>query len=228
MKRGVPVAIGAQPAEVLEVCWRRPSASARRCGCAAATGMMAAGRYSDATGSRPAAASLPGAFQFDNAGIAIAALRASGLPMDVAGIAAAEWPARLQRLHGRLAALLPSGWELWLDGGHNPGGGQRSGRASAVLADRPMHLVVGMKQAKDAAEFLRPLLPLATTVWAVAEAGPARRAAGRGDRRGVGRRCAAGSACCRRAAHALPRDRAARVLICGSLYLAGEVLKQDQ
>ena len=50
------------------------------------------------------------------------------MPAFAAGIAAAEWPARLQRLHGRLACTLPSDWELWLDGGHNPGAGE-------VLAD---------------------------------------------------------------------------------------------
>ena len=102
--------------------------------------------------------SLPGAFQLDNAGIAIAAMRASGLPMDAAGIAAAEWPARLQRLHGRLAALLPADWELWLDGGHNPGAGIVLAEHLRTWSDRPVHLVVGMKQAKDATEFLRPLV----------------------------------------------------------------------
>jgi dihydrofolate synthase/folylpolyglutamate synthase len=76
-----------------------------------------------------------------------------------------------QRLHGRLAALLPAGWELWLDGGHNPGAGVVLAEHLRSWSDRPVHLVVGMKQAKDATEFLRPLVPFATTLWAVAEPG---------------------------------------------------------
>lgn len=172
--------------------------------------------------------SLPGAYQFDNAGIAIAALRASGLPMDVTGITRAEWPARLQRMHGRLAAMLPPDWELWLDGGHNPGAGVVLGEHLASWRDRPVHLIVGMKDSKDAVGFLRPLLPHATTLWAVAEpdqhsALPVEAiVAASGGMARPGPNVAD-------ALRALPRDgRAARVLICGTLYLAGEVLKQDQ
>ena len=144
-----------------------------------------------------------------------------------APIATAEWPARLQRLHGRLATLLPEDWELWLDGGHNPG-------ASAVLAehlrswnDRPVHLIIGMKRSKDSEEFLRPLLPLAATVWAVAEEY-------QHDARSVEEIVAASGGVARPGPHLADALRAsgsepgpARVLICGSLYLAGEVLQQD-
>ena len=170
--------------------------------------------------------SLPGAFQLDNAGIAIAALQASGVPMDIAGIAAAEWPARLQRLQGQLASLLPPDWELWLDGGHNPGAGQALGEHLRAWSDRPVHLVIGMKQSKDAGEFLRPLIPVATTLWAVAEPG-------QHDARPVEAIIEASDGAARSgpdvvgALRGLPRDRPARVLICGSLYLAGEVLKLD-
>src|SRR5205814_621327 len=90
--------------------------------------------------------SLPGPHQFDNAGIAIAALRAAGLsvPNDAMarGIGAAEWPARLQRLTGTLASMLPAGWELWLDGGHNPGAGVALAAHLDGWRDRPVHLVV--------------------------------------------------------------------------------------
>ena len=217
IKSGVPVAIGAQPVEVLDVLL----ASAERVG---APVLLRGRDWEVPTQPQP---SLAGAFQLDNAGIAIAALRASGLPMDVAGIASAEWPARLQRLHGRLAALLPAGWELWLDGGHNPGGGLALAEHLRTWSDRPIHLVVGMKQSKDAAEFLQPLLPLAATVWAVAEVD-------QHEARPVEAIIEASGGVARPGPHvvdalrALPRDRAARVLICGSLYLAGEVLKQDQ
>jgi dihydrofolate synthase/folylpolyglutamate synthase len=172
-------------------------------------------------------ASLPGLFQLDNAGIALTALRAAALPHAPGGIAQAEWAARLQRLHGRLAGLLPPDWELWLDGGHNPGAGVVLAEHLRGWSDRSVHLVVGMKQAKDSAEFLRPLLPLAETIWAVRE--PDQHAAlpveaiiaASGDIARSGPRVTD-------ALRQIPRDRGpARVLICGSLYLAGEVLKLD-
>jgi dihydrofolate synthase/folylpolyglutamate synthase len=227
MKPGVPVAIGSQPRQVLDVLL----AAAERVGAPAGLRdrdwRIAPGRYSDARGVLVLPPpSLPGDFQWDNAGIAIAAQRASGLPMDVAGIAAAEWPARLQRLRGRLAALLPSGWELWLDGGHNPGAGVALAEHLRSWSDRPVHVLVGMKQSKDANEFLRPLVPLATTLWAVAEPG-------QHDARPVEAIVEASGGIARPgprvgdALRALPRDRRARVLICGSLYLAGEALKLD-
>jgi dihydrofolate synthase / folylpolyglutamate synthase len=212
MKPGVPVAIGAQRPEVLDVLL----ATAERVGAPVVRAAPV-----------PVPLSLPGAFQLDNAGIAIAALRAAGLPMDVAGLAAAEWPARLQRLRGRLATLLPPDWELWLDGGHNPGAGVVLAEHLRAWGDRPAHLIVGMKQTKDANEFLRPLLAAATTVWAVAETG-------QHDARPVAAIVEASGGIAHPGPHvadalrALPRDTGpARVLICGSLYLAGEVLKQD-
>ncbi len=172
MKPGVPVVIGLQPQEVADVLLT----AAQRVGAPVILRdrdwRIAPGRYDDALGVLDLPPpSLPGAFQLDNAGIAIAAMRASGLRMDVAGVARAEWPARLQRLHGRLAALLPADWELWLDGGHNPGAGVALAEHLRTWSDRPVHVVVGMKQTKDATEFLRPLVPFATTLWAVAEPG---------------------------------------------------------
>jgi dihydrofolate synthase/folylpolyglutamate synthase len=139
----------------------------------------------------------------------------------------AEWPARLQRLSGKLAKMLPAGWELFLDGGHNPGAGVVLAKHLRGWADRPVHLIVGMKQAKDSAEFLRPMIPHAATLWAVAEPGQhlalpveAIVAASGGGAR-VGPTVAD-------ALRAIPREGPrARVLICGSLYLAGEVLKLD-
>jgi dihydrofolate synthase/folylpolyglutamate synthase len=174
--------------------------------------------------------SLPGPHQIDNAGIAIATLRASGLnipePAYARGLATAQWPARLQRLTGTLAATLPESWDLWLDGGHNPGGGEALAAHVAAWSDRPLHLLVGMKQAKDSAEFLRPLIPLATTLWAVSEphqhlALPvAAIIAASGNLARPGPTIAEAIA-------QLPKSPTARVLICGSLYLAGEVLKAD-
>jgi len=233
MKQGVPVVTGAQPESVLAVL----DEAAARVG----TRLRARGRdwqiapagtrlrFEDAAGALDLPLpSLPGLHQHDNAGIAVAALRAA-LPTPAsayAGIARAEWPARLQRLRGRLASMLPPGWELWLDGGHNPGAGEALAQTLPSWADRPLHLIVGMKQSKDASSFLRPMLPHAATVWAVQEphqhlalAVPDIVAASGGLAR-PGPTVAEALA-------ALPRDPPARVLICGSLYLAGEVLKQD-
>jgi dihydrofolate synthase/folylpolyglutamate synthase len=228
MKHDVPVAIGAQPAEVTKVLRETADCVGAPVTLRGRDWDVAPGRYRDTGGvldlRQP---SLPGAFQWDNAGIAIAAMRASGVAMDVAGIAAAQWPARLQRLEGRLAALLPPDWELWLDGGHNPGAGIVLGEHIAGWHDRAVHLIVGMKDNKDAVGFLQPLIPHATTLWAVAE--PEQHSA-----LPVESIIAASGGVARRgsrvvdALRAIPRDgRPARVLICGTLYLAGEVLKQD-
>ncbi len=233
MKRGVPVVIGDQPGAVRQVLLEQaasveaPVVLRGRDWDIAGTG--AGLRFQDAAGviETPYPA-LPGAFQHDNAGIALAALRAARLPHRAAGVAHAEWPARLQRLTGRLAAMLPAGWSLWLDGGHNPGAGVVLAEHLRSWSDQPVHLVVGMKQAKDTAEFLRPLLPLAASVWAVREpeqhlalpietiiaASGGMAKPGGTVREALGKLVAQGPA--------------GRVLICGSLYLAGEVLKLDQ
>ena len=145
-----------------------------------------------------------------------------------AGIAAAEWPARLQRLHGRLAALLPPDWELWLDGGHNPGAGVVLAEHLRGWADRPVHLLVGMKQSKDSERIPAPAAAAGDDALGGGGGAPARRAPGRGDRRRLERHRPPRPACRRRIARPWRSETGpARVLICGSLYLAGEVLQQD-
>jgi dihydrofolate synthase/folylpolyglutamate synthase len=237
IKPGVPVAVGAQPPGVRGVFLARAS----ELGAPVVLrdrdwtiGRLADRlRFSDAGGTLDLPfPSLPGAHQYDNAGIAIAALRASGLPIPdaafAAGMARAEWPARMQRLRGRLARTLPPDWELWLDGGHNPGAGVVLAEHLHAWRDEPIHLVVGMKSTKDAAEFLRPLLPLAASVWAIAE--PHQHLALPVDAvvaasGGVAR---PGPTAAAALAHiAAEFERPGRVLICGSLYLAGEILKAD-
>jgi len=84
-----------------------------------------------------------------------------------AGLRRIEWPARLQRLaRGPLAAALPAGSELWLDGGHNPAAGQVLAEAVQDWRDRPLVLIVGMLNNKDAAGFLAPLAPHARRLYA--------------------------------------------------------------
>ena len=230
MKPNVPVAIGAQPSEVAAVLLARADRVGAPVMLRGRDWSIEPFRYTDSRGSLPLPAlGLPGAHQWDNAGIAIAALRASGLPVPDAafgpGVAATEWPARLQRLRGRLTALLPPEWELWLDGGHNPGAGEVLAEHLRGWTDQPTHLIVGLNQNKDGAGFLRPLIPHAATIWAIAEA--TQHAALPLDAviaasGGVARP----GPTLTEALRALPRDGGpARVLICGSLYLAGEVLK---
>ncbi len=232
IKQGVPVAIGTQPAEARDVLLDHAARVGAPVLLRGRDWEIADGAYRDAAGALALPApSLPGAHQWDNAGIALAALRAAGLGVRdaalAAGVAGAEWPARLQRLTGALAAILPPGWELWLDGGHNPGAGAALGAHLAAWSDRPAHLVVGMKQAKDAAEFLRPLLDHAASLWAVAEPGQhlalpvTEIVAASGGHARPGPLVVDALAAIARTAPP------GRVLICGSLYLAGEVLKLD-
>jgi dihydrofolate synthase/folylpolyglutamate synthase len=173
--------------------------------------------------------SLPGPHQIENAGLAVAAMRASGLQVPAqayAAIAAATWPARLQTLHGDLARKLPPGFDLWLDGGHNPGAGQALAAQLRAWPDRPVYLVIGMKQSKDVAGFLAPLLRLAAGVWAVAEPGqhlalPVENIiAASGGVAQPGPDLAGAFA-------QIATHPPGRVLICGSLYLAGEALRMD-
>jgi len=181
---------------------------------------------------------LLGRHQFENAGLAIATLRGVGglkLPGSAfeAGIAAADWPARLQRLsHGTLAALAPPGAELWLDGGHNPDGGRATANALADLEERvsrPLVLIVGMLTTKDAAGFLGNFAGLARRVIAVPIAGQANAAAPEtiadlARAAGIPATCRDSVADALAAAGRLDLDPPPRILITGSLYLAGQVL----
>ncbi len=127
---------------------------------------------------------LKGRHQVSNAGVAVAAVRQMGVlaPSDAAigrGLTAVRWPGRLQLLRtGPLAALLPAGSELWLDGAHNADAATALARFMAEQEERqplPLHLVVGMLTTKDPAAFLQPFRGLARSVIGVAME-PAKRA----------------------------------------------------
>ena len=239
IKPGVPCATGAQAPEALEVFTRVAAERGAK--------LLARGQAWDVARQPGGGLSwrdatraldlpppgLPGTHQADNAGIAIAALRAwnpSWLTEAAiaAGVAQAEWPGRMQRLTGRLAAKLPPAWELWLDGGHNAGGGAAiAEHLATAFADRPAHLLVGMKGGKQSAEFLRPIVPHATTLWAVAEPGQHLAMPVEAIVEASGGAARIGGTV-EQALAAIPKDGPpARVLVCGSLYLAGEVLKLD-
>jgi len=180
---------------------------------------------------RPA---LPGDHQFANAATAIRLrdlLAGFDIPEEAvrSGLATVEWPARLQRLtRGPLAALLPPGWELWLDGGHNDSAGEVLGQWLGGLDKRPLHLVCGMLESKQPQEFLRPLAPFVRSIRTVRIPGedaslPAEAVADHA--RAVGLTDVAPADDFEAAvAAARPGDPPGRVLICGSLYLAGRVL----
>jgi len=182
---------------------------------------------------------LNGRHQIDNAGTAIAgasiiigdALTTRALEH---GLTHAEWPARLDRLAvGGLHAYVVDGTEIWLDGGHNAASGQVIAHALAELDERvprPVHLVFGMMETKDAHAFIAPFKDLVERVYTVPipEEPNAFSAEALAEVvRAEGFDVVAASSL----ADALLRSQAAldgrpgRVLICGSLYLAGHVLK---
>jgi len=179
---------------------------------------------------------LYGRHQFENGGAAVAALRASGLKLPPSAFEAAmirvEWPARMQRLsHGRLAELAPPDSELWLDGGHNPDGGQAIAAALADLEERvsrPVVLIVGMLSTKDCVGFLKNFSGLARRVIAVPirqdNTVPAAELAGVAENVGIPALARDDIESAIDAAGKLDLDPAPRILITGSLYLAGEVL----
>jgi dihydrofolate synthase/folylpolyglutamate synthase len=179
---------------------------------------------------------LFGRHQFDNAGTAIAALRAAGLKLPSSafeqGVVAADWPARMQRLaSGSLPARAPAGSELWLDGGHNAEGGRIIAGALADLEERvsrPLVLIVGMLSTKDAEGFLRNFAGLARALIAVPIGQEKTLApdtlAATARRVGLTAQSAASVEDALDMVRALELEPAPRVLITGSLYLAGAVL----
>ena len=241
LKRGVPAVIASQPREALGVIERqagRMKAPLRIAG-ENWTATEERGRlvYQDDDGLLDLPApKLYGRHQFENAGTAIAALRAAGLRLPAAafeaGMTKVEWPARMQRLgHGPLPALLPPESELWLDGGHNADGGRAIAAALADLEERvsrPLVLVIGMLSTKDAEGFLRNFSGLARRVIAVPihqdKAVPAEALAETAQAIGIPAIARDTIETALGVAGKLDLDPAPRVLITGSLYLAGEVL----
>ena len=182
---------------------------------------------------------LRGGHQINNAGNAIALMRGLedsriGEDAIARGLETAQWPARLQRLKGgHLSALLPGGSELWLDGGHNADDGVVLADALSAMArkdGKPLTLVWGMLNTKDASQFFRPLAALASrvitlTIPGEANAIPADDLAATVRNLGVAAEAATGVENAVRQAASGP---ASRILICGSLYLAGHVLAAEE
>jgi len=243
LKPGVPAVIARQPEEVEHVIEARADevgAPLIRCG-REFDAFRQNGRLVFQSENRLLDLPLPGLIgrhQIGNAGVAIATVLAVGSPgigehAIAKGLASARWPARMQRLtSGPLVDLAGPDAELWLDGGHNPAAGVALAETLADLderSSRPVSLIVGMMGQKDAAGYLAPFRNLVTEVLTVAIPG-AHEAPLPPDRlaeiaRSLGFRAEAAIS----VAAALKRIRSlrkgpGRVLICGSLYLAGHVL----
>ena len=185
---------------------------------------------------------LIGRHQIVNAGTAVAAaleLRDLGLTEQAIerGLTTVRWPARMQRLdHGPLPSVLKPGSELWLDGGHNPAAGTVLAQTLADLEERsprPLHLICGMMGLKDAAGFLAPFAGLARSVTTVPIPGAHEAPHAPETLAEAARSVGLPAEVARDVESALRRvdalnPGAKRILICGSLYLAGQVLAHQQ
>jgi dihydrofolate synthase / folylpolyglutamate synthase len=247
LKRAVPAVISQQPDEALDVI----KAEAARVGAPLSVwgedydAYEQRGRLVVQTENRVLDLPLPvlvGSHQIINAGTAVAAaLSLAGQNITERaidrGLLTVRWPARMQRIDsGVLPDLLKSGTELWLDGGHNPSAGQFLAQTVADLEERspkPLYLVVGMMGLKDAAGFLTPFRGLTRHVVTVPIPGAHEAPFTPEALAEVAKTCglkgesATGIEVALRRIEAIdPGDK--RVLICGSLYLAGHVLALQQ
>jgi len=237
VKRGVPCIVGPQHDDAMEVI----EAVAGRLGAP----LLAHGQhwhatrehgrlvYQDETGlcDLPLP-NLHGHHQIENAGAALAVLRqlGAGDAACEAAVTRAVWPARMQRLVcGPLTDAAPEA-EIWLDGGHNVAAGQALARHLATMPGRPTHLVCGMLNTKDVTGYLGPLAGVACSLTAVSIPGEANTLPAeitRDAARGVGLRSFTADSALGAVQRIVADTPAVRILICGSLYLAGEVLREN-
>ncbi|MFC2966932.1 bifunctional folylpolyglutamate synthase/dihydrofolate synthase [Acidimangrovimonas pyrenivorans] len=237
LKRGVPCVVGPQEDAALEVI----EARATRLGAP----LLVHGQhwhvttengrliFQDETGLLDLPLpNLPGPHQVQNAGAALAALRYLGCDAAAceAAVTQAYWPARMQRLrHGPLVEAAP-GAEIWLDGGHNPAGGEAVAATLAGLPKRPTYLICGMLNTKDVTGYMRPLAPHVARLTAVSIPGeqntlPAEATRAAAAAVGIAADTAENAAAA--LAAIAKTEPQARVLICGSLYLAGTILREN-
>lgn len=178
---------------------------------------------------RPA---LIGAHQVQNAGAAISALRLLGQPEEAAAAAMtnAEWPARMQRLKEGPLIEAAAGAELWLDGGHNAAAGVALAEALGRLDNRPLHLVCGMLNTKDVSGYMRPLAKVAESLTAVSIPGEQATLSAEetaAAAASVGFAATQADSVGQAVGAIAEQHPNARILICGSLYLAGRVLQEN-
>ena len=237
IKRGVPVVVGPQQDEAMEVI----EAQAAKMGAP----LIAHGQqwhvseergrlvFQDETGLLDLPLpNLPGPHQVMNAGAALAALRHLGFDEAAceAAVTRAEWPARMQRLRSGPLAASATGAEIWLDGGHNPAAGKAIAATMARLPKRETHLICGMLNTKDASGYMAPLAPFAEQLIGVSiPEAPATLSAE--ETASAARKAGIEASVAGSVEEALAKITKiapqARVLICGSLYLAGIVLRDN-
>ena len=235
LKRGVPCVVGPQPDEALDVI----EARAERLGAP----LIAQGQqwhvfqergrlvFQDENGLLDLPLpNLPGAHQIDNAGAALAALRHLGMGEGAheAAVTRARWPARMQKLEtGPLVEAAPQA-ELWLDGGHNAAAGQALGTHLSTLPARPTHLICGMLNTKDVSGYLTPLARRAASLIAISIPGEANTLTAEETAKAaqdVGMPASTADNALDAVRRIVTETPHARILICGSLYLAGHILR---
>lgn len=237
IKRGVPVIVGPQKDEGLEVI----EARAERLGAP----VLAYGQhwhvgtengrlvYQDEQGLLDLPLpNLPGPHQIMNAGAALAALRHLGADEAAceAAVTKAFWPARMQRLREGPLFDIAGDAELWLDGGHNPAAGDAIAATLSQMPQRETHLICGMLNTKDITGYLRPIAQHASSLTAVSIPGepntlPAETTAEAAAKVGMTASTAPDVDTALR--QLVESNQNIRVLICGSLYLAGQILKKN-
>ncbi|MBO9443782.1 folylpolyglutamate synthase/dihydrofolate synthase family protein [Phaeobacter italicus] len=237
IKRGVPVVVGPQHEDALEVI----EATAARLGAP----VLAYGQhwhvqeergrlvFQDENGllDLPLPALL-GAHQIQNAGAALAALRHLGADEAAceAAMTNAEWPARMQRLKTGPLVEAAGDAELWLDGGHNAAAGIALADVLADLPKRPTHLICGMLNTKDVKGYMAPLAAQAASLTAISipdEINTLSAEETEAAAKSVGLEATTAANTMAALQAILAKDPTARVLICGSLYLAGHILREN-
>ena len=186
----------------------------------------------------PPLPNLVGPHQIQNAGLGIVTLAALGdkrinRQAVERGIKRADWPARMQRLtRGPLCEKLPKNWELWLDGGHNPAAGEAIAATLGTITDRSVHLIVGLLNTKSPVEFLAPLLQYSKSLTAIEildtdssfSANEILEAAKK-----IGFQAKTAKSISTAIRKIITEEKLpSMILICGSLYLAGNILKENK
>ena len=175
---------------------------------------------------------LIGAHQVQNAGIALATLRYLGKDSSSydGAMLNADWPARMQKLkNGPLITLAPDA-EIWLDGGHNKAAGHALSEAISRLQSRKLFLIVGMLNTKDVMGYMQPLLNKSSDLYGVSIPGEAATMSAQETvdiAKDVGFKAIVSENVESAIKDIVKYNHNARILICGSLYLAGNILKEN-
>lgn len=175
---------------------------------------------------------LLGAHQIQNAGAAVMVLRHLGFDAQACegAVTQAQWPARMQRLRSGPLVEQAGSADLWLDGGHNPAAGDALAAVLAGLPQRPTHLICGMLNTKDVTGYLKPLAAHVDSLTAVSIPGEAATLSAQETAQAAkdsGMKAQTAPDVSAAVDQILTQTRNARILICGSLYLAGAVLREN-